>query len=106
VNWTDLTTYLWIGLGLLVVGSVYLIVEAYRVHKIFNDSIVGRLVKTLVVILLIQLYSLGTVSFAFLRFSPRGTVVLLPIVALWIFTLIFAIFSVRSAKREVLGLAN
>jgi hypothetical protein len=103
---SNINIYLWVGLGLLVVGSIYLIVEAYLVYKIFNDSIIGRLVKILVAILIIELYSLGTVTFAFLSFNPRATVVLLPIVGLWIVTLIFAIFSVRSAKKQVLGLVK
>lgn len=101
MNFTGISIYLWVGLGLLVLGSIYLIVEGYKVHKIFAESIVGRLVKTLVVVLLIELYSLGIVCYAFLMFYPRGAVMLLPIVILWIVSLIFAIFSVRSAKREV-----
>lgn len=102
----NINYYLWGGLGLLVFGSLHLIWEAYKVHKIFNDSIVGRLVKALVVIVIIELYSLGTVSFAFLSFNPKGAFVLLPIMLLWIVTLVFAIVSVRSTKREVLGLTK
>lgn len=101
MKFNELSTYLWISLGLLVLGSVYLIIEGYKVHKIFAESIVGRLVKTLVVVLLIELYSLGIVTYAFLFFYPKGTVVLLPIVILWLISLIFAIFAVRSAKHEV-----
>jgi len=101
MKFTELSTYLWIALGLLTLGSIYLIVEGYRVHKIFSESIVGRLVKILVVVLLIELYSLGIVCYAFLLFYPKGTVVLLPIVILWIISLIFAINGVRSAKQEV-----
>lgn len=98
---TEISTYLWIALGVLVAGSVYLIVEGYRVNKIFAESIVGRLVKILVVVLLVQLYSLGIVCYAFLIFSKKGSVVLLPIVLLWIVSLGFAIYGVRSAKSEV-----
>lgn len=94
----DIATYFWIALGVLVLGSVYLIVEGYKVHKLFADSIVGRLVKTLVVVLLIELYSLGIVCFAFLTFYKRGIWVLFPIVLLWIISLGFAIAGVRSAK--------
>ncbi len=101
MNFTDLSTYLWIALLILVVGSIYLIVEGYKVHKLFADSIVGKLVKALVVVFLIELYSLGIVTYAFMFFNPKGVVVLLPIVALWIVSLFFAIFAIRSAKREV-----
>ena len=101
MNFKDVTTYLWLALGVLVVGSIYLSVEGYKVHKIFAESIVGKLVKALVVIVLIELYSLGMVTYAFLFFNPRGSLVMLPIVLLWLVTLIFAIFAVRSAKKEV-----
>ncbi len=100
----NLVLYLWIALGVLVVGSIYLIVEGYRVHKLFAESIVGKLVKALVVVFLIELYSLGVVSYAFIFFYPKGTVVLFPIVLLWIVSLFFAIFAVRGAKKEVTNL--
>ena len=101
MNFTDISTYLWLALAILILGSIYLIVEGYHVHKLFAESIVGKLVKILVVVLLIELYSLGIVCYAFLVFYPKGTVVLLPIMLLWIISLGFAIAGVRSAKQEV-----
>ncbi len=98
---THVVIFLWISMALLVLGSVYLIVEGVKVHKLFADSIVGKLVKALVVVFLINLYSLGIVSLAFVTFKPDGIVVLLPIIFLWILTLIFAIIAIRSAKMEV-----
>jgi hypothetical protein len=101
MDFANISTYLWIALAVLILGSVYLIVEGYHVHKLFAESIVGKLVKILVVVLLIELYSLGIVCYAFLTFYPKGTVVLLPIMLLWIVSLSFAIAGVRSAKKEV-----
>ncbi len=101
MNFSNLNDYLWIALGILVIGSVYLIVEGYKVQVLFAESIVGKLVKALVVVFLIELYSLGIVTFAFMFFYPKGVVVLLPIVGLWILSLVFAIFAVRGAKQEV-----
>lgn len=106
MDFTDLTTYLWLALAVLILGSLYLIVEGYKVHKLFTESIVGKLVKALVVVFLIELYSLGIVSYAFVFFYPKGTIVLLPIVVLWIVSLAFAIFAIRSAKNQVAGLIN
>lgn len=104
MDFNDPASYLWLALGILVLGSLYLIVEGYKVHKLFAESIVGKLIKALVVVFLIELYSLGVVSYAFIFFYPRGTTVLLPIVLLWIVSLCFAIFAVRSAKKEVTNL--
>jgi hypothetical protein len=101
---SQLGIYLWIALVLLVIGSIYLIVEGYKVHKLFAESVVGKLVKALVAVFLIELYSLGIVSFAFFFFYPRGAIVLLPILALWIVSLIFAILAVRTAKNQVSNL--
>src|SRR5271156_3811020 len=106
MDFNNLTTYLWIALVILLVGSFYLIVEGYKVHKLFAESIVGKLVKALVVVFLIELYSLGTVSYAFVFFYFNGVLVLLPIVLLWILCLIFAVFAIRSAKQEVTSLIN
>ncbi len=106
MDFRNIATYLWLALAVLVIGSIYLIVEGYRVHKLFAESIVGKLVKTLVVVVLIELYSLGIVCFAFLTFNPKGTVVLLPIVVLWIISLAFSIFAVRGAKLEVTKLVK
>lgn len=97
----NLTLYLWIGIGVLIAGSIYLIIEGVKVHRLFAESIVGRLIKTLVVVLLIELYSLGLVSFAFVRFYPKGMIFILPIIFLWMVSLGYAIFAVRFAKHEV-----
>lgn len=103
---SDTNTYiLWVGLVLLIFGSIYLIVEGFRVHRLFAGSIIGKLVKTLVVVVLIELYSLGVVSFAFVNFFPRGVAVLLPIVGLWILCLVYAIFSIHATRKQVSGLA-
>jgi hypothetical protein len=101
-----LSTILWIGLGLLLVGSVYLIIEGYRVHKLFTNSIIGKLVQTLVVVVLVELYSLGVISYAMLSLSPRGIIVLIPIVGLWIMCIVYSIYSIHSTRKEVAGLVT
>lgn len=106
MDFKNLSTYFWLAIAVLLVGSIYLIIEGYKVHKLFAESIVGKLVKALVVVFLIELYSLGIVSCAFLYFYAKGIEVLFPIIVLWILSLIFAIFAVRSAKREVTSLLN
>src|SRR3989338_1302774 len=100
----NLSIYLWVGIGILLIGSVYLIVEWVKVQKIFADSIVGRLVKTLVVVLLIELYSLGLVSFAFVRFYPKGLFFFFPLFFLWIVSLVYLIIAERGAGKKVFGL--
>ncbi len=104
MDYTNLGVYLWLALLALVVGSIYLIFEGYKVHKLFADSVVGKLVKALVGVFVIELYSLGIVSYAFFLFYPKGITVLLPIVVLWIVSLLFAIFAIRSAKKQVSNL--
>lgn len=101
-----LLPFLYAGFLILVVGSIYLIIEAVRVHRLFADSIVGKLVKTLVVVVVIELYSLGVVSYAFLNFFQRGVYMLLPIVGLWILCVIYSAHAVRSARAEVAALVR
>lgn len=90
----------------MVLGSIYLIIEGYRVHKLFANSIIGRLVQTLVVVVLVELYSLAVVSYALLSFSPRSVLVLIPIIGLWVMCLIYSIYSIHSTRREVSGLVK
>jgi hypothetical protein len=97
----NLIKILWCLLAVLVAGSAYLIVEGVRVYRLFSESVVGRLVRTLVVVFLIQLYSLGLVGVAFITFKPEAVVVILPIVVLWLLTLIFSTLAIRAAKREL-----
>jgi len=102
----DISYYLWAALAILVIGSIYLIIEGYKVNKLFAESVVGRLVKTLVVVVLIELYSLSIVSLAFMVFYKNGIWVLFPVVLLWIFSLIIAIIAVRSANKQVMSLSK
>lgn len=93
--------FLYAGFAILVIGSAYLVYEAVKVHKLFADSIVGKLVKTLVVVVIIELYSLGVVTYAFLNFFEKGIYILLPIIGLWILCVIYSAYAVRSARSEV-----
>lgn len=102
----NLSNYLWVALTILGLGSIYLIVLGYKVNHLFADSIVGKLVKTLVLVFLIELYSLGIVIFVLIKFSPKSIVVLLPIVMLWIVSLGFAVFAIRSAKADMVKLTK
>jgi len=97
----NIQIYFWIALAVLLLGSIYLIIEGVKVHSLFSDSIVGRLVKTLVIVFIIELYSLGIVGFAFLTFKPQAIMVIFPIMLLILVTLVFTIFAIRSAKQEV-----
>lgn len=96
-----ISNYLWLAFAVLMAGSVYLIIEGIKVHALFSESVVGKLVKTLVVVFLIELYSLAVVSFAYVILYPNGITVILPVVFLWLLSLIYAILAVRSAKKEV-----
>lgn len=94
-------TILWVSIAVLGIGSFYLIWEGFKVYRLFSNSIVGKLVKTLVIVLLIELYSLGVASFAFVSFEPTNSYVLLPVVFLWLCSLAYAIYAVRQAHNEV-----
>lgn len=98
---TKLIPFVWGLLALLVVGTAYLIIEGVRVNKLFAESIVGRLVRTLVVVVIIELYSVAIVTYAYLVFYPEGVLFIMPIMLLWVVSLVYAIFAVRAAKQQV-----
>jgi hypothetical protein len=104
MNLKDSATYLWLALIVLGIGSIYLIFLGYKVGKFFSDSIVGKLVKALVVVFIIEIYSVSIVCYALIKFSPKAVSVLLPVVLLWIVSLGFAIFAVRSAKTDMINI--
>lgn len=93
-----------VGIVLLFIGSIYLIIEGYRVYKLFAESIVGKLVKTLVVVLIIMLYSLGLLSVLYLlATSGEKLEPLIPICGLWILNLAYAVVAVKKAKKQVIS---
>lgn len=95
--------FLYAGFVILVLGSAYLVAEAVQVHRLFAESIIGRLVKTLVVVVLIELWSLGVVTYAFWIFYKQGLYMLLPIVAMWIMCVIYSIYAVKAARGKLKG---
>lgn len=105
-NFSIPTIYLWLGLLVVIIGSIVLILQGFKVNRLFADSLVGKLVKTLVVVLLIELASLGVISFAFLFFYPRGFWVVLPVIALWVISLFYAIAAVKDTTDQVTKLTK
>jgi hypothetical protein len=99
------TLYILIAaITLLFIGSAYLIIEGYRVYKLFQESVIGKLVKTLVVVLIIMLYTLGLLSVLYVvETNAQKLEPLIPIAGLWILNVSFVIAAVRTAKKQVIS---
>lgn len=97
---------LWLGLFSLFLGSLYMLWEGAKLEELFTDSILGKLIKVLIVVFLMVLYSLAVLSFAFFTFAPSSLFVLLPIVLLWLLSLMYAIFTMKKTYNEIKKLKN
>ncbi|MFH1452556.1 MAG: hypothetical protein ABIH00_01085 [Armatimonadota bacterium] len=89
-----------IGWPVLIAGSIYIFVRGRGVYKLVKGSLIGNLTKTLVFSVLIEMYSLGIVSTAFMYCEERGVYLVLPVFFIWFISFIATIRVLRTAKTE------
>ena len=105
MDFNDPTTYLWISLAVLIVGSIYLIIEGYKVTNFLRNPLWANWLRRLWRFFNRIIFT-GGCQLRFCLLLPKRHDSVLPIVLLWIVSLVFAIFAVQSAKREVTSLIN
>lgn len=66
------TLILAIGWPILVIGSIYLFYRGRKVYSLVKGSLVGRITRTLVITMLVGMYSLGIVSTAYMFADLNG----------------------------------
>lgn len=89
-----------IGWPILVAGSIYIFVKGRGVYKMVKGSLIGNLTKTLVFSVLVEMYSLGIVSTAFMFCQERGVYLVLPVFFVWFVSFIATLKVLRQAKTE------
>lgn len=83
------TIILLFGWPVLVSGSIFLSFRTYAFYKSVKKNVWGKLVVAMVIGWLLTMYCLGLVSSAFMLISVNsGTVIVLPIFAVWFVTMI------------------
>jgi len=96
------TIILAVGWPVLIAGSVYLFIKGRQVYSMVNGSIVGKITKILVVTMMVEMYSLGIVTTAYMFDNVNnGVVVGIPIFAIWFVMFVWAMKTMISATNEV-----
>ena len=91
---------LFIGWPILIAGSIYIFVKGRRVYKLIKGSLIGILTKTLVLTVLIEMYSLGIVSTAFMFCNTSGVYLVLPVFFVWFISFVATLKVLRQAQVE------
>jgi len=89
-----------IGWPVLIGGSIYIFARGSGVYKMVKGSLVGNLTKTLVFSVLVEMYSLGIVSTAYMFADERGTYWVIPVFVIWFISFVATIKVLRQAKAE------
>lgn len=95
------TIILSIGWPVLIAGSIYLFVKGRAVYKMVKGSLVGKITRALVFTMIIEMYSLGIVTTAYMFENPvNGVMIGIPIFLVWFIVFVWSLRTLINAKRE------
>jgi hypothetical protein len=89
-----------IGWPVLIAGSIFIFIRGRGVYKMVKGSLVGNLTKTLVFSVLVEMYSLGIVSTAFMFCQEKGVYLVLPVFLVWFISFVATLKVLQQAKKE------
>jgi len=95
-----------IGWPILIIGSIYIFIKGRKVYQLVKGSLVGKITKVLVYTMLVEMYSLGIVSTAFMFTDERSTYLILPIFLIWFITFAASLKVLNNAEQETNKLTN
>lgn len=101
-----MTIILAVGWPVLIIGSIYLFIKGQHVYALVKGSLVGKVVKILVITMMIEMYSLGAVSTGFMFCSPKGLYVVIPVFIIWFIMFILTMRVLMNAEREARALTG
>jgi len=90
-----------VGWPVLIAGSIYIFLKGRSVYSMVKGSLIGRLTKTLVFSILIEMYCLGIVCTAYMFSDEQSTYLVLPVFMVWFVAFVASIRVLRQAKIEV-----
>lgn len=92
-----------IGWLVLITGSVYLFYRGRKVYSLVKGSLVGKITKTLVITMLVGMYSLGIIATAYMFTDLRGVWLVALVTLVWFITFIWTLRVLFKAQKEVEG---
>ncbi len=95
-----------IGWPILIMGSIYVFIQGRRVYNLVKGSLIGNLTKTLVLTVLVEMYSLGIVCTAFMFCDQRSVYLIFPVFLIWFIVFLKSLKVLRQAKIEAEKIAG
>lgn len=101
------TIILVVGWPVLVAGSIYLFVKGRQVYSMVKGSMIGKITKAMVITMLVEMYSLGIVTTAYMYADEKnGVLVGIPIFAIWFVMFIWSMKTLIVARNEIHKMNN
>ena len=96
------TIILIVGWPVLVAGSVYLFVKGKQVYGMVKGSMIGKITRTMVITMLVEMYSLGIVTTAYMYENVNNGVLLgIPIFLVWFVMFVWSMKTLIAARNEI-----
>lgn len=106
MNKIIMTIILVIGWPLLVIGSIYLFTKGRHIYALVKGSLVGKVVKVLVITMMIEMYSLGIVSTAFMYCNVKSLYFVIPVFIVWMAMFFWSMKVLMNAEKEASALTS
>lgn len=90
-----------IGWPVLIGGSIFLFIKGRSVYGMVKTALIGKITKTLVFTMLIEMYSLGIVCTAYMLASPSSTYLVLLVFLVWFIVFISSLRVLLRAEAEI-----
>jgi hypothetical protein len=90
-----------IGWPVLIGGSIFLFIKGRNVYNMVKTALIGKITKTLVFTMLIEMYSLGIVCTAYMFASPESTYIVFFIFLVWFIVFISSLRVLMQAEAEI-----
>ncbi|MDO8592625.1 MAG: hypothetical protein Q7R92_02520 [bacterium] len=89
-----------IGWPILIGGSILLFVRGRAVYKLVKGSLVGKIAMVLVYTMLVEMYSLGIVSTAYMFSDSKSVYLVLPVFLAWFAVFVWSLRVLIAAGQE------
>lgn len=100
------TIVLGVGWPVLIAGSVYLFIRGRHVYRLVKGATIGRVSKTLVFTMLVEMYSLGAVSTALMFCDDNGVYLVVPVFVVWAIVFVQSLRTLGAAQKEIEALTK
>jgi hypothetical protein len=88
-----------IGWLILIFFSIYIYIRGIKVYSLVKGSLIGKITKTLVLSLLLEIYSIGVLSTAYILVEKKS-IYLVSLIFVILLLVIFATIRMISLARE------